>query len=37
VAGQVVGYEASTGHSTGCHLHWAVRLNGVFSNPRLFV
>jgi murein DD-endopeptidase MepM/ murein hydrolase activator NlpD len=37
VAGQVVGYEASTGHSTGCHLHWAVRLNSVFSNPRLFV
>ena len=37
VAGQVVGYEASTGHSTGCHLHWAVRLNGVFANPRLFV
>jgi len=37
VAGQVVGYEASTGHSTGCHLHWAVRRNGTFSNPRLFV
>jgi murein DD-endopeptidase MepM/ murein hydrolase activator NlpD len=37
VAGQVVGYEASTGHSTGCHLHWAVRLNAIFSNPRLFV
>jgi murein DD-endopeptidase MepM/ murein hydrolase activator NlpD len=36
-AGQVVGYEASTGHSTGCHLHWAVRLNGTFANPRLFV
>lgn len=36
-AGQLVGWEASTGHSTGCHLHWAVRLNGTFSNPRLFV
>ncbi len=36
-AGQLVGLEASTGHSTGCHLHWAVRVNGVFTNPRLFL
>ena len=36
-AGQVIGYEASTGHSTGCHLHWMVELNGEFRNPRLFV
>ncbi|MFL5754851.1 MAG: murein hydrolase activator EnvC family protein [Chloroflexota bacterium] len=36
-AGQVIGYEASTGHSTGCHLHWAVMLDGSFVNPRLFV
>ena len=36
-AGEVIGTENTTGHSTGCHLHWAVRLNGVFSNPRLFV
>jgi murein DD-endopeptidase MepM/ murein hydrolase activator NlpD len=35
--GQLVGLEASTGHSTGCHLHWAVRVNGVFTNPRLFL
>ena len=35
--GQLVGYEASTGHSTGCHLHWAVRVNGAFTNPRLFL
>jgi murein DD-endopeptidase MepM/ murein hydrolase activator NlpD len=35
--GQLVGLEASTGHSTGCHLHWAARVNGVFTNPRLFL
>jgi murein DD-endopeptidase MepM/ murein hydrolase activator NlpD len=33
----IVGTENTTGHSTGCHLHWAVRVNGVFENPRLFV
>ena len=36
-AGQVIGYEASTGHSTGAHLHWAVMLNGTFVDPRLFL
>jgi murein DD-endopeptidase MepM/ murein hydrolase activator NlpD len=36
-AGQVVGYEGSTGNSTGCHLHWMVELNGSFVNPRLFL
>jgi murein DD-endopeptidase MepM/ murein hydrolase activator NlpD len=36
-AGQVVGYEGNTGHSTGAHLHWAVRRNGIFTNPRLFL
>ena len=36
-AGQIVGYEGNTGHSTGAHLHWAVRFNGAFVNPRLFV
>lgn len=36
-AGQVIGYEASTGRSTGCHLHWMAELNGDFVNPRLFL
>ena len=35
--GQLVGTENTTGHSSGCHLHWAVRVNGVFMNPRLFL
>ncbi len=34
--GQVIGYEGSTGHSTGAHLHWMVDLNGTFVDPRLF-
>jgi murein DD-endopeptidase MepM/ murein hydrolase activator NlpD len=36
-AGKVIGYEGNTGHSTGAHLHWAVRRNGIFVNPRLFL
>ena len=36
-AGQVIGFEGNTGHSTGAHLHWAVRLNDEFVNPRLFL
>jgi murein DD-endopeptidase MepM/ murein hydrolase activator NlpD len=35
--GQLIGYEDTTGHSTGCHLHWMVQSNGVFVNPLLFV
>jgi murein DD-endopeptidase MepM/ murein hydrolase activator NlpD len=36
-AGQVIGYEASTGNSTGCHLHFMVESDGVWKNPRYFV
>jgi murein DD-endopeptidase MepM/ murein hydrolase activator NlpD len=35
--GQLIGYEASTGNSTGCHLHFMVESNGVWKNPRLFM
>ncbi|MGH2455230.1 MAG: murein hydrolase activator EnvC family protein [Candidatus Limnocylindria bacterium] len=32
--GQIIGYEGSTGFSTGCHLHFATNINGVWENPR---
>jgi murein DD-endopeptidase MepM/ murein hydrolase activator NlpD len=32
--GQVVGYEGTTGFSTGCHLHFATNINGIWENPR---
>jgi murein DD-endopeptidase MepM/ murein hydrolase activator NlpD len=35
--GQLIGTENTTGHSTGCHLHWMVRYHGTFMNPRLFL
>jgi murein DD-endopeptidase MepM/ murein hydrolase activator NlpD len=35
--GQIVGYEGSTGRSTGPHLHWAVMRDGTFVNPRLYL
>ena len=34
--GQVVGYEGSTGWSTGCHLHFSVMANGRAVDPMDF-
>lgn len=31
--GQVIGYVGTTGSSTGCHLHFEVLRNGVFTQP----
>lgn len=36
-SGTVVGYEGSTGFSTGCHLHFAVNDQGVWENPRNYL
>jgi murein DD-endopeptidase MepM/ murein hydrolase activator NlpD len=33
----VVGYEGSTGMSTGCHVHFAVNDGGVWENPRNYL
>jgi murein DD-endopeptidase MepM/ murein hydrolase activator NlpD len=35
--GQIIGYEGSTGNSTGCHLHFGVNDNGVWQNPRWYL
>ena len=32
--GETIGYEGSTGSSTGCHLHFETLENGEFVDPR---
>lgn len=35
--GQVIGYIGSTGHSTGYHLHFEIKQNGVQVDPMLYL
>ena len=33
----VIGYEGSTGMSTGCHVHFAINDHGIWENPRAYL
>ena len=35
--GQLIGYEGATGFATGCHLHFAVNVNGSWRNPQAYL